>query len=159
MPDSARAKAYVKCDTPFAACMTSRCQLTSDGKLACPCNVQVGSSAGHSECFSPVLDESGNLVVLSRYADEFSDRAVCNNDLPWADCLDKPCRIDATDPSKATCLCEPMQDSGPYVVTGTASTSACNDGKTYSSALIHDDLDITHFLSLSESARPVCYNF
>jgi len=150
---------YIKCDTPFAACMTSQCQPTSDGKLSCPCNVQTGSSAGHSECFLPSLDGSGNLVVLSRYADEFSDRAVCNNDLPWADCLDKPCLIDAADPSKATCFCDPVQNSGPYVVTGTASTTACNDGKTYSSALIDDDLNITHFLSLSEPAIPVRYNF
>lgn len=90
---------------------------------------------------------------------EFSDRAVCNNNLPWADCLDKPCKIDAADPSKTTCFCDPVQNSGPYVVTGTSSTSACNDGKTYSSALIDDDLNITHFLSLSESVMPVRYNF
>jgi len=139
--------------------MTSQCKLTSDGNLACPCDVQTRSSAGFSECGLPSFDESENLVVLSRYADEFSDRAVCNNDLPWADCLDKPCFIHAHDPSKATCMCELVQKSGPYVVTGSASTSGCNDGNTYSSALIDDDLRITHFLSLSESVMPLRYNF
>jgi hypothetical protein len=80
--------------------------------------------------------------------------AICDNDRPWAWCLDKPCIMDKDDPAKASCLCTTVKDQGPYViVTDTYTDTTCTTG-IISSATVKQDQQITDFLKTNKDLKP-----
>jgi hypothetical protein len=142
------------CESTYALCTTAPCVPVDgkDGALSCACEVKTGYSLGLEPCQS-VKETSEGKQVSSRYF-PVKSYAVCSNDRPWAWCLDKPCVIDPSNPTKAACACTTAKNQGPYViVTDTLSDSTCTSG-IISSATVDQIGQATDFLKSSSKLRP-----
>jgi len=150
----AQAEDYTLCKSTYALCTTARCTPVpgKDDTVSCACEVRTGYSAGHVAC-QPSKQTAEGKQVQSRYF-PVKSLAVCANDRPWADCLDKPCVVDTNDPTKAKCTCSTVKDEGPYVVVGdTYTPSTCTTG-IISSATVSGNQRITEFLQSTSELKP-----
>jgi hypothetical protein len=141
------------CKSTYALCTTAKCS-TIPGKadaVACGCNVRTGYSLGAQDC-EQVDKPTAGTAVRSRYF-PITSFVNCENDRPWAFCLDSPCVIDAKG-GTATCTCSIRKGKDPYViVTDRFTKDTCTSG-IISSATIGDVLQATEFLKSNEHLRP-----
>ncbi len=124
------------CESTYALCTTAACEPIDGDKdtVSCACDVKTGYSAGEEPCTGEIKTEKGTQISSRYYP--ITGYAACNNDRPWAWCLDKPCIVDADDPAKASCACTVTKDKGPYlVVTDTYTDTTCTT-KMWSSATV-----------------------
>lgn len=152
--DQAQGADYTVCKSTYALCTTAECTPVPgrDDAVTCACAVRTGYSAGETSCQKAKKTADGTQVQ-SRYF-PVKSLAICANDRPWADCLDKPCVVDAKDPSKAKCACTTQKDKGPYVVVGNSYTpSTCITG-IISSATVTGNRQITEFLRTTRELKP-----
>jgi hypothetical protein len=152
---------FTVCPGTYALCTTAQCQLIPGGdpgkiKVSCLCDVKQGDSVGVKSCDSvpPVTPEKEGDSVPSRYF-PIKATAVCLNNTPWAMCLDSPCKVDE-DPSKAHCTCdlEASPAQGHLVVGDTFNGQTCTSNILWSSATVHDVLQVTAFLETSPKLKP-----
>jgi hypothetical protein len=100
------------CNTTYALCTMASCD--QDG--TCKCSVMNGYSAGQKDCVAPSAG-----IIYSRFF-PMASYQVCNivptTQLPWTDCLDKPCQIDPSNPTAAKCTCANVSGSqyAPWVI-------------------------------------------
>jgi hypothetical protein len=140
------------CESTYALCTTAPCIAGQEDTVSCACEVKTGYSAGQQAC-QGVVETSEGKQVRSRYY-PVKSYAVCTNDRPWAWCLDKPCIVDKSDPTKAACACTSVKDQGPYViVTPTYTPSTCTTG-LISSATVTQITQATDFLKTSSELKP-----
>ncbi|MGD9657887.1 MAG: hypothetical protein AB7U61_09675 [Methylocystis sp.] len=142
------------CQSTYALCTTARCAPVSRAKgvLSCACDVKTGYSLGLEACRDPTETNEG-VQIKSRYF-PVKSYAVCANARPWAFCLDKPCVIDKSDPTKASCTCESVKRQGPYVIVTDAYTpKTCKSG-IISSATVTQITQATDFLKNSAELKP-----
>lgn len=142
------------CDSTYALCTAAACTPVEGEKdtVACACEVKTGYSAGQEPC-QEVTETSKGKQIRSRYY-PVKSYAICDNDRPWAWCLDKPCIIDKDNPTKASCLCNTVKDQGPYViVTDTYTDTTCTTG-IISSATVTQDHQVTDFLKTNKDLKP-----
>lgn len=142
------------CQSTYALCTTARCAPVSRAKgvLSCVCDVKTGYSLGLEACKDPTETNVG-AHIKSRYF-PVKSYAVCANARPWAFCLDKPCAIDARDPTKASCECVSVKRQGPYViVTDVYTPETCTTG-IISSATVKQITQATDFLMNSAELKP-----
>jgi hypothetical protein len=145
---------FVVCESTYALCTTAQCQPVAgkDDTAACDCDVETGYSLGTTPCEGQVQTAEGTKITSRYYP--IKSYAVCDNDRPWAWCLDMPCLIDKGDPGKASCACKLVKDKGPYlVVTGAYTDTTCTT-KLWSSATIEDVTEATDFLKTNEDLKP-----
>jgi hypothetical protein len=103
-------------------------------------------------CQEPT-ETSGGKQIRSRYF-PVKSYVICDNDRPWAWCLDKPCIIDKDNPAKASCACTTVKKQGPYVIVAdTYTDTACTTG-IISSATVTQDHQVTDFLKSSSELKP-----
>jgi hypothetical protein len=145
---------FIVCESTYALCTTAQCQPVAgnDDIAACDCDVETGYSAGAKPCEGQVQTAEGTQI-RSRYY-PIKSYAACDNDRPWAWCLDMPCLIEKSDPGKASCACKSVKDKGPYlVVTDTYSDTTCTTN-LWSSATISDVTEVTDFLKTNDDLKP-----
>lgn len=150
----AQAAKFTLCKGTYALCTSAACTPVAgkEGTVSCSCEVRTGYSAGRDAC-RPAKDTGESKQVQSRYY-PVKSLAICANDRPWANCLDKPCIVDKTDPTKAECACTTDKDQGPYVIVGdTYTPSTCTTG-IISSATVVDHERITDFLQTTTELKP-----
>jgi len=150
----AQAAKFTLCKGTYALCTSAACTRVAgkEGTVSCACEVKTGYSAGRDAC-QPAKDTGEGKQVQSRYY-PVKSLAICANDRPWANCLDKPCIVDKADPTKAECACTTLNDQGPYVIVGdTYTPSTCTTG-IISSATVVDHERITDFLKTTTELKP-----
>ena len=152
--DEEAKSSFIVCESTYALCTTAKCT-PADGStdtVSCACDVRTGYSAGQKPCAGKTESDRGT-EISSRYY-PIKSYAVCDNDRPWAWCLDKPCIVDKDDPTKASCACTVTKDEGPYlVVTDTYTDTTCTTD-LWSSATIQGVNQITDFLKTNEHLKP-----
>jgi hypothetical protein len=140
------------CQSTYALCTTAPCTPVEGDTVSCACEVKTGYSAGQEEC-QDVKETAEGKQIRSRYY-PVKSYAICDNDRPWAWCLDKPCIIDKDDLTKASCLCTTVKDQGPYVIVTDAYTdTTCTTG-IISSATVKQDQQVTDFLKTNKDLKP-----
>jgi hypothetical protein len=142
------------CESTYALCTTAPCQPIAgqEDTASCACDVKTGYSLGLKPCQAAVETSQGEQIQ-SRYF-PIKSYAICTKDRPWANCLDSPCVIDKSDPSKAACACAVAKDQGPYVmVTDVYDDSTCTTG-LWSSATVIDANRVTDFLMTNSELKP-----
>jgi hypothetical protein len=142
------------CESTYALCTGAPCTPVEgrEGAVSCACEVKTGYSAGQEPCQEPT-ETSGGKQIRSRYF-PVKSYAICDNDRPWAWCLDKPCIIDKDNPAKASCACTTVKKQGPYVIVAdTYTDTACTTG-IISSATVTQDHQVTDFLKSSSELKP-----
>jgi hypothetical protein len=142
------------CSGTFALCTIAPCEpIPGDEKqVLCHCTVNRGYSAGAEPCQSPqqIADKQ---LIHSRYY-PVKSYAICNNDRPWAWCLDKPCIIDNNNPEAAACTCDLAKNQGDYVmVTSNYTSATCTTG-VISSATVQQIDQATASLKKSRALPP-----
>ncbi|HZJ12985.1 MAG TPA: hypothetical protein VFD26_10135 [Methyloceanibacter sp.] len=152
--DEESKSSFVACESTYALCTTAKCE-PSDGStdtVSCACDVKTGYSVGEKPC-SGKVETSKGTEVSSRYY-PIKSYAACDNDRPWAWCLDKPCIVDKNDPTKASCACTVTKAQGPYlVVTDTYTDTTCTTD-LWSSATVQGVNQITDFLKTTDALKP-----
>ncbi|MFW2571323.1 hypothetical protein [Legionella sp. 29fVS95] len=146
---STSAPSFNLCKNKYALCTTALCEPIPGRKdfVSCKCDVKEGYSAGEKPC------NGGYEIIYSRYY-PIKGYISCENNRPWAWCLDMPCSIDKNDASKASCTCAVVSNQGPYViVANNYSKSACTEG-LYSSATITQVNQVTDFLKGQNELKP-----
>ena len=146
--------AYTVCESTYALCTTAPCQPIAgkEDTVACACEVKTGYSLGMEPC-KEKAETSEGVQIVSRYF-PIKNYAICDNDRPWANCLDSPCTVDSSDPSKASCACPVVKQKGPYVVvTDTYTDSTCTTD-LWSSATVIDANAVTEFLKTNDNLKP-----
>jgi hypothetical protein len=145
---------FIVCESTYALCTTAKCQPIA-GKadaVSCACDVKTGYSLGMKPCRAETETSEGKQITSRYYP--IKSYAACDNDRPWANCLDSPCIIDSSDPSKASCACALVKDQGPYVVvTETYSDTTCTTD-LWSSATVKGANAVTDFLKTNEDLKP-----
>ncbi|WP_133135803.1 hypothetical protein [Legionella rowbothamii] len=151
---SAKNSNYTVCKNKFALCTTALCDPIpgKKGWVSCHCSVQKGYSAGTESCSSLEKSTKGSLIKSRYYP--IKSYAICKNDRPWAWCLDSPCKINKSEPNKATCLCSLVKNKGDYViVTDAYNDTTCTTG-VHSSATIKGAEEVRDFLKTNEDLQP-----
>jgi hypothetical protein len=113
----------------FALCATSKCTLSPDNpkEMGCPCVVASGPNWGVK---TTCADRAKSLTSTFSPIEVAQKKAllVCKDKRTWADCMDAPCKLDARDPTRATCIC-PIKNSAPWATLGgVCNQEACVDG-------------------------------
>lgn len=146
--------AYQVCDSTYALCTAAACQPIAgkEDTVSCACEVKTGYSLGMNPCQAEVATSEGKQIP-SRYF-PIKSYAICDNDRPWANCLDSPCIVDQNDPSKASCACPVVKNAGPYVVVTETYTSATCTTDLWSSATLVDANKVTDFLKTNDHLKP-----
>ncbi|OBA70169.1 hypothetical protein A5641_14265 [Mycobacterium sp. 1554424.7] len=116
------------CNQTFALCTTAPCvpSPTDPNISICNCVVVNGYSVGFKTC--PDRAQSGNKVRSA-----FSTVNVnanfgvlsCPSGVPWANCLDVECEIDATNPAVAKCQCLTVKTGESLTFGGGCDTATC----------------------------------
>lgn len=150
------AASFNTCKSTYALCTTAKCVPIAGKKdlVSCQCSVKTGYSAGTAAC-EPVKSTSAGKIIYSRYY-PIKSYAVCENDRPWAWCLDKPCVINKKNPHSASCACSVVSKKGKYVVvtnTNQYTKKTCTTD-LYSSATLEDAEKITAFLKTQKHLKP-----
>jgi hypothetical protein len=142
------------CESTYALCTTAACTPIAGetDTVSCACDVKTGYSAGEKTCTGEVKSDKGT-EISSRYF-PITSYAACDNDRPWAWCLDKPCVVDKDDPTKASCACTVTKDEGPYLVVTDTSTETTCTTKMWSSATVEGIDQITDFLKTTSQLKP-----
>jgi hypothetical protein len=146
-------KPYI-CKSQYALCTTAKCSPIPGlaGLSLCFCKTETGYSAGKKPCKKAETTPEGYTMVNSRYY-PIGSFVSCSNARSWANCLDSPCIIDPSDPSKAVCTCSIVKNQGPYViVTDTCNKSGCETGLT-SSATVKSNDELDAYIRSSEYAK------
>jgi hypothetical protein len=145
---------FIVCESTYALCTTAMCQPIAgkDDTADCNCEVKTGYSAGTKPCEAAVETGAGKQIASRYYP--IKSYAICDNNRPWAWCLDMPCTIDKSDPTKASCACKLVKDKGPnLVVTDTFSDTTCTTD-LWSSATISDVNQVTDYLKRNDNLKP-----
>jgi thiol-disulfide isomerase/thioredoxin len=116
------------CNQTFALCTTAPCvpSPTDPNISICDCVVVNGYSVGFKSCTDRT--QSGNTVRSA-----FSTVNVnanfgvlsCPSGVPWANCLDVECEIDATNPAVAKCQCLTVKTGESLTFGGGCDTATC----------------------------------
>lgn len=149
-----RAQSFTLWKGTFALCTVAPCTAIpgSSNEVACSCTVNTGYSAGQQPG-QPVKATATGQQIRSRYY-PVKSYVICDNDRPWAWCLDKPCVISKNNPNAATCTCDAVKNLGAYVIVTNAFTpAACTTG-IISSATVQQITQITDFLKEKGSQLP-----
>jgi len=143
-----QAQGFTLCKSTFALCTIAPCTPITAKEVACRCTVHSGYSASQKPC-QPSQATAEGEQIRSRYY-PVKSYIICDNDRPWAWCLDKPCIISKNDPNAATCTCDAVKNLGSYViVTSTYRAGACTTG-IISSATVQGITQITDYLKENE---------
>lgn len=152
---TAQAQGLKVCESTFALCTIAPCEAIpgNDKQVSCLCTVNKGYSAGSEAC-SGVQETPQGQQIRSRYF-PVKSYAVCNNDRPWAWCLDKPCVIDKNNPAAARCACDVVKDLGAYViVTSNYTPHSCTTAVPISSATVQQIDQATQSLKDAKVLEP-----
>jgi hypothetical protein len=146
--------AYTVCESTYALCTTAPCQSIAgrEDTVSCACEVKTGYSLGMKPCRTAV-DTSEGKQIVSRYF-PIKSYAICDNDRPWANCLDSPCIVDKDNPSKASCACPVVKGAGPYVVVTESYTDSTCTTDLWSSVTVIDANKVTDFLKTNADLKP-----
>ena len=135
------------CDTPYALCTSARCipdPSAPDTQAICTCEVTQGPNYATVPCADryPATVENNTVRILSTYSFvQAPTKPVlsCPEGEAWTDCLNQPCTVDPTDPTKAICTC-PIKTTKSFVTYGgDCNTLTC--GNAFWSAATLKDFD------------------
>jgi hypothetical protein len=150
---TAFSSSFYSCKGEYALCTTAACTPV-EGKrnlLNCSCDVKKGYSVGQKNC-KPVEKTAEGTLLYSRYF-PIKSYVICNNNRPWAWCLDKSCKVDKNNPTKASCACTIARNKSPYIiVTNKATATTCTTG-IISSASLEDVNDVNNFIKTQKEPK------
>jgi hypothetical protein len=122
--------AYI-CLQKYALCTNAPCRPDPHNSkvVICDCVVKGGYSVGLTQCAQRAPHGSSLYSTFSTELVTGNVRAMtCGANVPWANCVDAPCKRDRDDPTKATCAC-PVVNTGPsFTLGGNCDSGTC--GKT-----------------------------
>lgn len=132
------------CDQAYALCSAAKCipDPARKGYAICSCATYDGVSAGTISCKKrkPYTDKYNVKHVVSTFSFKNIKKPnlVCPTGTPWTNCVNAPCSVDPTDPSKSICSC-PIETTGPiFTFGGNCDTSTCSKA-FWSGALLSDN--------------------
>jgi hypothetical protein len=154
------APSFTVCLGTYALCTTAQCKVLpsppgSTPTYSCSCDVVQGYSAGAKSCAEvpPVTPPKAGDKIPSRYY-PVKSMAVCENNRPWAMCLDSHCTVDKG-LKTATCNCsQAPPPTQPYVIVGDSFSESTCTTNIWSSATVEDVIQITGFLQDSKQLKP-----
>jgi hypothetical protein len=116
------------CRQPYALCTTAPCERSASdqGMATCRCVVLDGYSMGYTTCPERAL--TGRKLVSTFSTQNVTSAfgvLTCAADIPWANCLDMPCELDALDPALATCQCQMVETGPSFTFGGGCEASSC----------------------------------
>ncbi|HEY2772049.1 MAG TPA: MauE/DoxX family redox-associated membrane protein [Solirubrobacteraceae bacterium] len=122
--------AYI-CKQKYALCTNAPCRPDPHHPklVICDCVVEDGYSVGLTPCEQKAPHGD---VLYSTFSTELVKGDVkamtCAAGIPWANCVDYPCKLDPNDPTKATCACGLVKTGPSFTFGGNCNTGTC--GKT-----------------------------
>lgn len=121
------------CAQTYAHCLTSSCKPIKSHFVLCQCEVLQGMSISLTPCDKRKIWTDANHIkhLLSAYSFAkitHNKTMSCAEGNPWADCIDKPCTINPSDPSHALCTCELHTDVAFITLGGNCHTQTCKTG-------------------------------
>src|SRR5437763_9101720 len=122
--------AYI-CKQKYALCTNAPCRPDPHDpkRVICDCVVEDGYSVGLTPCEQKAPHGD---VLYSTFSTELIKGEVkamtCGASIPWANCVDYPCKLDPNDPTKATCTCGLVKTGPSFTFGGNCDTGTC--GKT-----------------------------
>ncbi len=150
---------YQICDQPYALCTSARClpDPKDEKRTICFCTAQEGKSLGKTECQTrkPYQDKIGLTRLFSTFSmEEFPEKNVlqCPANASWSNCLDSPCVVDPTDPTKAICSCE-RKKGKPFVTLGGKCNPSSCEKMLWSGALLQDNEDFISQIEEEENLK------
>lgn len=116
------------CDQTYALCTSAPCVRsdTDPGISVCDCVVLNGYSMGFTTCDQRT--PSGRKVISTFSTDNVNENfgiMSCPSGVPWANCLDMVCEVDAANPARAQCMCQTVTDSASKTFGGGCDASRC----------------------------------
>jgi cytochrome oxidase Cu insertion factor (SCO1/SenC/PrrC family) len=130
-PTSVRAAGTYICQQRYALCTNAACRPSphDPNTVICDCVVKGGYSVGLLPCSHRAPHGTALHSTFSTELVTSSSRAMtCPADVAWANCVDSPCRLDPSNPDKATCLCPVVKKGPSFTFGGDCNTKTC--GKT-----------------------------
>lgn len=130
-PRSLRAGATYICQQRYALCTNAPCRPSphDPNTVICDCVVKEGYSVGLTPCARRAPRGTTLYSTFSTALVISGVRAMtCPADIPWANCVDYPCKLDPTNPDKATCACQLVRKGPSFTFGGDCNTRTC--GKT-----------------------------
>jgi peroxiredoxin len=130
-PKSLRAGGAYICRQRYALCTNAACRPSphDPNTVICDCVVKDGYSVGLTPCSHRAPHGATLYSTFSTALVTTGVRAMtCAADVPWANCVDFPCRLDPSDASKATCQCGLVKSGPSFTFGGDCHTDTC--GKT-----------------------------
>ncbi|MEG6509830.1 hypothetical protein V6C03_12735 [Methyloligella sp. 2.7D] len=127
----------------YALCTSAKCipdPRAPDKTAICSCEVTSGPNFGTVPCDARKPTEEGGktVAVMSLYS--FAQAPTkplmaCPSGKPWTDCLNKPCRVDPSNPLKAICSCA-IETTGAFVTYGGSCNTLTCDTAYWSAATV-----------------------
>jgi hypothetical protein len=119
------------CNQPYALCTSAPCQPSANdpNTVTCGCLVLNGYSYGHTSCEERA--PSGNTLISTFSLQNVTSQtramtcSVGGAGGLWANCLDSPCQLDPTDPTRALCQCPVTRDQQFFTFGGDCDVSTC----------------------------------
>lgn len=149
----------IVCDQAYALCSAAPClpDPRNPDMGICMCDVFDGPSAGLESCEKrkPFTgkDNAEHIVSTFSFKHVKSPNLICPSGTLWANCVDAPCTINPTDPSRALCSC-PFSETGQVATFGGACNPATCKTAHWSAALTstHNELGTALAAALPSSA-------
>ena len=152
-------------DTPrFALCTSAPCQIDrlEQNYAICDCVVESGANWGRKTTCEERIPQGtelrSNFSPIQAGRPLYLKALVCRNKR-WASCLDAPCTVDPTDPTKAKCKCHVAITRPWQTLGGECDPAACD--QLWSAGVIVDKqfqevLDAFGRLGVPGADYPMC---
>jgi len=117
------AATVIVCDQPYALCSAAPCipDPKNPDTGICTCDVFDGPSAGIESCEKRKpftgADNAQRVVSTFSFRHVKSSKLICPSGTLWANCIDAPCTVNPTEPSRAICSC-PFSSTGQVATFG-----------------------------------------
>lgn len=166
----------VFCNGTYALCIKAPCKAVAGdaSKVSCSCVIEQGWSMGPGACTDPGRSRPypppSGTEVMSTYSNYFNtteQTLTCkSSDTKWAWCFGAPCKVDAKDPKRATCLC-PVCTGAASTLGGSCHQEACKEiysaatpindafaNKIYYDYLTHQGISVPPAATACPSGQP-----
>jgi len=129
------ANKWIICSQMYARCSTAACIPSPDNPTSatlCQCDVVNGPNLGLSTCEQrqPITVRPHTTLIRANFSFEKttpSKLMTCDSSNAWSDCMEAPCIIDPTNPTKTICRCQLKQGEAFATLGGGCNPDTCQN--------------------------------
>ena len=132
----------IVCSQKYVLCTSASCvpDPRHPDYAICFCDVEKGDSVGYTSCEKRAPKQVKYQVtqLISTFSfEQFSTKKsmTCTKGVPWTDCVDAPCTVNPTNPTKAICSCKIHQEQSFFTFGGACDLKQC-EGNFWSGATV-----------------------